>query len=613
MTSGNGQPSRQPSQRTMRLPGSVAEIEASPPGPEVGAFFDLDGTLVAGFTGVVMTQDRLRRGQMSVGEFVGMVQAGLNHQLGRSEFEDLIGKGARMLRGHTLDEIDELAERLFVQKIVGRIYPEMRELVRAHMARGHTVVLSSSALTVQVEPVARFLGIENVLSNKFETDERGLLTGEVLTPIIWGPGKARAVQAFAGKNGVDLSKSYFYADGDEDVALMYLVGNPRPTNPGGKLAAVAAKRGWPILRFSSRSGANPLSQLRTAAGIASMVPIGAGAVGLGLLTRNRRTGVNFFTSAFGRTLLNTIGISLNVLGKENLTVKRPAVFIFNHRNQADPLIAGRLVETNFTSVGKKELEKDPIVGTLGKMMDAAFIDRDDPRKAVEGLKKVEELARKGLSILIAPEGTRLDTTEVGSFKKGPFRIAMSAGIPIVPIVIRNAEVIAARDSSTFNPGTVDVVVYPPIPVDDWSHENLDERIAEVRQLYLDTLKDWPHGKLPKPALYNRRPAKKAAKRPAAKAAEKKAPAKAAAKNATPAKTTAKRRLPRRRPRRRRPPRRRRKSLRRKAGREGPGQRVRAVHRDRRRARAGIGVVTGRTGAARRLAATAATRTSRRER
>ena len=142
----------------MRLPGSVAEIEASPSGPEVGAFFDLDGTLVAGFTGVIMTQDRLRRRQMSVGEFIGMVQAGLNHQLGRSEFEDLIGKGARMLRGNSLDDIDELAERLFVQKIVGRIYPEMRELVRAHMARGHTVVLSSSALTVQVEPVARFLG-----------------------------------------------------------------------------------------------------------------------------------------------------------------------------------------------------------------------------------------------------------------------------------------------------------------------------------------------------------------------------------------------------------------------------------------------------------------------
>lgn len=533
-----------PANPEIRLPGSVAEIAASPPGPKVGAFFDLDGTLVAGFTGVVMTQDRLRRGQMSVGEFIGMVQAGLNHQLGRSEFEDLIGKGARMLRGNSLADIDELAERLFVQKIVGRIYPEMREVVRAHMARGHTVVLSSSALTVQVEPVARFLGIDNVLSNKFETDDDGLITGEVQRPIIWGPGKARAVQEFATANDVDLSKSYFYADGDEDVALMYLVGNPRPTNPEGKLAAVADKRGWPVLRFSSRSGASPVSQLRTVAGIATMVPVAAGALGIGLLTRNRRTGVNFFTSVFGRTLLNTIGIDLQVLGRENLTAQRPAVFIFNHRNQADPLIAGRLISDNFTSVGKKELESDPIVGTMGKIMDAAFIDRDDPQKAVEGLKKVEELARKGLSILIAPEGTRLDTTEVGPFKKGPFRIAMSVGIPIVPIVIRNAETIAARDSTTFNPGTVDVVVYPPIPVDDWTHDNLDQRIAEVRQLYLDTLKDWPQDELPVPDVYRRgaggAPARAGKKVPAKKTTAKKTTAKkSAAKKSTAKKSAAK--------------------------------------------------------------------------
>lgn len=542
MTSQNGQPEREGDNVILRLPGSVAEIEASPDGPEVGAFFDLDGTLVAGFTGVMMTQDRLRRGQMSVGEFIGMVQAGLNHQLGRSEFEDLIGKGARMLHGNSISDLDELGERLFVQHVQGRIYPEMRALVRAHMARGHTVVLSSSALTVQVEPVARFLGIDNVLSNQFETDDDGLITGEVRTPIIWGSGKARAVQAFSAKNGVDLTKSYFYADGDEDVALMYLVGNPRPTNPAGKLRAVALKRGWPILKFTSRSGSSPVAQLRTVAGIASLLPAAAGGLGLGLLTRNRRTGVNFFTAAWTRLLMTAIGIELNVLGEENLTAKRPAVFLFNHRNQADPFIAGRLISDNFTSVGKKELEKDPLMGTVGRVLDAAFIDRDDPKAAVEGLRKIEELARKGISVLIAPEGTRLDTTEVGEFKKGPFRIAMAAGVPLVPIVIRNAEVIAERNSSTFNPGTVDVAVFPPIPVDDWTSENLSERIAEVRQLYLDTLKDWPVGTLPSAPLYERvakpvkkAPAKKAPakKAPVKKVAAKKAPAKKAAAKATP--------------------------------------------------------------------------------
>ena len=461
--------------RDIRLPGSVAEVDASPHGPKVGAFFDLDGTLVAGFTGVIMTQDRMRRREIGVGEFLGVVQAALNHQLGRADFEQLIYRGASMMRGRSLEDIDELGERLFVQHVVSRIYPEMRELVRAHMARGHTVVLSSSALTVQVEPVARFLGIDKVLSNRFETDDDGILTGGVLKPIIWGPGKANAVQKFAADNDVDLRKSYFYADGDEDVALMYLVGNPRPTNPEGKLAAVAAKRGWPILRFSSRSGSSPVSALRTLAGLASMAPVAAGAIGVGLLAGNKRRGVNFFTSNWGSLILAATGVHLNVIGEENLTAVRPAVFIFNHRNQVDPVIAGALVRDNFTSVGKKELEKNPIMGTLGKVMDAAFIDRENPKAAVEELKKVEELARKGLSILIAPEGTRLDTTEVGPFKKGPFRIAMAAGIPIVPIVIRNAEVIAARDSNTFNPGTVDVIVYPAIPIDDWTVENFPAR------------------------------------------------------------------------------------------------------------------------------------------
>jgi putative phosphoserine phosphatase / 1-acylglycerol-3-phosphate O-acyltransferase len=518
MTADNRSP-RQADRRARRLPGSVAEIEASPPGPKIGAFFDLDGTLVAGFTGVILSQDRIRRREMGIGEFIGMVAAALNHQLGRSEFEQLIDKGAGMLRGNSLSDLDELAERLFVQKIVNRIYPEMRELVHAHIARGHTVVLSSSALTIQAEPVARFLGIENVLSNRFDTDDDGLITGEVVKPILWGTGKARAVQLFASENGVDLAQSYFYADGDEDVALMYLVGNPRPVNPQGKLATVAARRGWPVQRFSSRGG-GLLGQLRMLAGVGSLIPLAAGAVGVGLLTRNRRRGVNFFTATWPRLLLTANGVQLNVIGAENLTAQRPAVFIFNHRNNFDPFIAGALVGDNWTGVAKKELESDPIVGTIGKMLDAAFIDRDDSRTAVDGLHKIEELAKDGLSIIIAPEGTRLDTTEVGAFKKGPFRIAMAAGIPIVPVVIRNAETIAARDSSSIHPGTVDVAVFPPITVDDWTVADLADRIAQVRQLYLDTLKDWPRDELPEAVLYTRGEAAEVSPRKAAKASAK---------------------------------------------------------------------------------------------
>ena len=517
-----------------RLPGSVEEVMASPPGPQVGAFFDLDGTLVAGFTGVILTRERFRSRDMGVGELISMVAAGLNHQFGRIEFEALINKASDVLRGRPLRDLEQAGERLFVEKIEKRIYPEMRDLVQAHREKGHTVVLSSSALTIQVDPVAQFLGIPDTLSNMFEVDEDGVLTGRVVKPIIWGPGKASAVQKFAAQRGIDLAKSYFYADGDEDIALMEIVGNPRPTNPGNKMAETARKRGWPILRFNSRGRGGLLGQVRNLVAASTVVPTAYGAVSLGLLTRNRRRGVNFFTSAFPQLLLAINGVNLNVLGKENLTKQRPAVFIFNHRNNIDPIIVGALVKENWTGVGKKELQKDPVVGTLGKLVDTVFIDREDQQAAVASLKEAENLAKKGLSVVIAPEGTRMDTKSVGPFKKGPFRLAMSAGVPIVPIVIRNAEVISARNSSTLHPGTVDIVVYPPLSLEDWTLDNLSDRIAEVRQLYLDTLQNWPVGTVPKTDLYDRPAAQKA---PAQKASAKKAPAKKAPAKKAPAKKT----------------------------------------------------------------------------
>lgn len=487
---------------TKRLPGSVAEIQASRPGPEVAAFFDLDGTLVAGFTGVALTQDRLRRRDLGAAEMATMILAGLNHRLGRSDFEQLVSTASAGLRGRVLSDLDELGERLFARTIQNQIYPEMRDLVHAHLERGHTVVLTTSALTIQAAPVARFLGIEHILSNRFQTDESGILTGAVAKPVIWGPGKAHAAQTFATERGVDLTQSYFYADGDEDVSLMYLVGHPRPTNPAGRMAAVARKRGWPILSFTSRGGGGLAGQLRVLAGVGAFVPPALGGLGLGLLTRNRRRGVNFFMSTWPRLMLSASGVRMNVVGTENLHEVRPAVFIFNHRNNFDPLITAALIRDDWTGVAKKELADDPIAGTMGRLMDSIFIDRDDTSSAVNSLQEAEQLAQKGLSILIAPEGSRIDDTDVGPFKKGAFRIAMAAGIPVVPVVIRNAESIAARDAGTIHPGTVDVAVFPPLPVAHWTPDELPERIAAVRQLYVDTLRDWPTGSLPRSAIYD---------------------------------------------------------------------------------------------------------------
>jgi HAD superfamily hydrolase (TIGR01490 family) len=226
----------------------IAEIAASAPGPQIGAFFDLDGTLVDGFTATAHASDRIRRRQARIGEITGVIEASMRYRFGRMRFEHLMTRAAGYLRGESLAELDELGERLFVDRVSSRVFPYMNEVVRAHQQRGHTVVLSSSALTIHAEPVARYLEITHVLCNHFELDDDGRLTGRIARPVVWGGNKATAVQLFCQANDVELQRSYFYADGNEDAALMVLVGHPRPVNPRPRLAAMAAEQGWPVLR-----------------------------------------------------------------------------------------------------------------------------------------------------------------------------------------------------------------------------------------------------------------------------------------------------------------------------------------------------------------------------
>jgi HAD superfamily hydrolase (TIGR01490 family) len=241
---------------------AIAEIDASPPGPRVGAFFDLDGTLVDGYTAAVHVGDRIRRRQAGFGELRGVFEAALRYRFGRLEFENLIVRAAGYLRGELIAELDELGERLFVERVAGRLYSHMHQIVQAHQDRGHTVVLSSSALSIQALPVARFLGISNLQCNHFELDEHGRLTGGIVTPIVWGATKAAAVQQFCADNDVALQRSYFYADGDEDAAAMSVVGCPRPVNPRAGMAAAAAAHGWPVMCLTSGRRRRPVRRLR---------------------------------------------------------------------------------------------------------------------------------------------------------------------------------------------------------------------------------------------------------------------------------------------------------------------------------------------------------------
>jgi putative phosphoserine phosphatase/1-acylglycerol-3-phosphate O-acyltransferase len=481
---------RAPAPAKQPLPHHLAEIEASPAGPAVAAIFDFDGTLIPGYSVLAFVAERVRQREIGVAEVGRTARMLLEAAAGSATQRDMIEQGMAEWRGKAERDMEALGERIFRRELEPDIFPEMREVIDAHRARGHTLVLASSAGHFQLDPAARHLGIAHVLCTRLEA-KGGKLTGRAAGAILWGEHKARAVQAFAAGQGVDLAQSFFYADGDEDEALMHLVGNPRPTNPKGQLARVAARRHWPMRRFTSRGRPAADVVLRNLAATASSVPVFLGAAAVRLLTGRKRDAANLIASTLTDITLALGEVELDVVGEEHLWETRPAVFIWNHRNIFDAQIVGNLVRRDFGAVAKKELESVPIFAAASRFMHIAFVDRSNSQAAVEALKPATALLRRGISMLVAPEGTRSVGCEVGPFKKGAFRMAMEAGVPIVPVIVRNADEIGARNSRFMRPGKVDVLVLPPIDVADWKLGELAQRIESVRRLYVDALRNWP--------------------------------------------------------------------------------------------------------------------------
>jgi putative phosphoserine phosphatase/1-acylglycerol-3-phosphate O-acyltransferase len=468
----------------------TAAILGAPAGSKTAAFFDFDGTLIDGYSAVALLKDRARRGELGVTEASHLVRTGLDMRAGRTDFERFMRVGCQAFRGHDADTLAAVGERLMSETLGGLLYPEMLEIVAAHQSRGHRLVIASSALPFQVEAIARELGFDDVLCTRLEVIG-GRYTGRVEGSTLWGPGKATAVRDFARRNRIALGRSFGYANGAEDIEFLQAVGRPHAINPAPELAEAAAEGGWPASRFEGRGRAGVDSVVRTVAAYGGMAAAFGAGLGLGLVKRSRRDAVNFTASVGSDVALGLAGVRLHVTGAENLDAARPAVFIFNHQSILDGLIVMSLVRRDLTGVAKQEVASQPGIGQFARLAHMAFVDRSDRGKAIAALAPVVQRLREGYSIVISPEGTRSPTPAMGPFKKGAFHMAMQGGVPIVPIVIRNAGELLWRGSKVMRAGVVDVHVHEPIPVTGWAPETLDVHIAEVRDLFAQTLSDWP--------------------------------------------------------------------------------------------------------------------------
>jgi putative phosphoserine phosphatase/1-acylglycerol-3-phosphate O-acyltransferase len=151
------------------------------------------------------------------------------------------------------------------------------------------------------------------------------------------------------------------------------------------------------------------------------------------------------------------------------------------------LIIAKLLRKDFTAIAKHEIAKNPLVGPVFRVADTVFVDRKNQKKAIEALKPVVRTLRNGLSVAIAPEGTRSSGDLLGAFKKGPFHIAMQAKVPVVPIIIHNATDVLPKGGFFVRPAMVKVDVLPPVDTSKWAAESVEAHVAEIRDLYLRVL------------------------------------------------------------------------------------------------------------------------------
>jgi putative phosphoserine phosphatase/1-acylglycerol-3-phosphate O-acyltransferase len=365
------------------------------------------------------------------------------------------------------------------------IFPELKNILKAHQAKGDTLVIITSATRFQVDPIARYLGIKHILCTELE-EKDGLYTGRMNGPPCYGEEKLRLAKAFCGQHGLKLQSSYFYSNGVEDLPLLEAVAHPVAINPDKALARIARKRGWLSLQPGKRGSTGIKDVARTLTTFASVLP----AIALGLpfrLLGSERSAINFSLATWAGFASWIAGLRLIIEDEPYLWSHRPAVFLFNHQSAMDVLITAQLMQQDVTGIAKKEIKRQPIMGPAMMALGAVFIDRDNKGDPQEALAPAIAALKEGKSVLIAPEGTRSKDERLGKFKKGAFHLAMQAGVPIVPIVIHNSLDALPNHSMVVRPAEVKVTVLKPIPTKDWNTRDLVRCAHNVRRNYLRVL------------------------------------------------------------------------------------------------------------------------------
>lgn len=205
---------------------------------------------------------------------------------------------------------------------------------------------------------------------------------------------------------------------------------------------------------------------------------------IGILCK-RQDWIYWWANWGARNWLRLQGVKVNVRGREHLNPEQPYVFVANHQSYLDAAPLFAFTGRRMGMVAKKELLKAPILGYGMGFVNVIAIDRSNRDRAVESLKIATERLRSGVSFGVCPEGTRARQGEMAPFKKGAFHMAVQAAVPIVPIALKNADVLMGRGTGEAWPGTIEMVMMPPADT-SWvkTDQDLDLLVQKVQAMIM---------------------------------------------------------------------------------------------------------------------------------
>lgn len=184
--------------------------------------------------------------------------------------------------------------------------------------------------------------------------------------------------------------------------------------------------------------------------------------------------------AWARSILAVSGVRVRVTGAERIGRAGGFVCMSNHQSNFDiPVLLGHL-PVPFRWLAKAELFKIPVFGRAMRGAGYIPIERADRAAAIASLGQAGEVVRRGVPVVIFPEGTRSPDGTLMAFKKGGFVLAVQAGVPIVPVAIQGTFAIMPKNRLLIRPRPVTLAIGEPVAVAGYGLHTKEALMDEVR-------------------------------------------------------------------------------------------------------------------------------------